>query len=121
MELRNPTLDELRLIDFLIKTSKEFCCPKDWKNRLKVQDMEDGGMGSLFLFSEGKIRKNRIFGGQISECQFKDEDGTQVIASLNIDKNGELFELDVWKTNFEKLIRIPEKIRDTESQQNWNI
>lgn len=120
MELRNPTLDELRLIDFLIKNSKEFYLPKDWRPLLKVKDMEDGGMGSLLLFPEGKIRKNRIFGGQISEFQFQDDDGIQVVASLNVDKNGELFELDIWKTNFSKLIRIPEKIGDIELPQNWS-
>ena len=115
MELRNPTLDELRLIDFLIRRAKGFNPQQDWKNRLKVRDMNDGGMGSLLLFlgGEEKSYTNRGFGKQISECQFEDQDATHVIASLNLDKNGELFELDIWKTNFGKLVRIPDEISET--------
>ena len=65
-------------------------------------------MGSLRLFPEGRATQKSIFGKQVSEYQFADSDGTQVIASLYVDQNGELFELDIWKTDFGKLICIPE-------------
>lgn len=42
------------------------------------------------------------------ETQFTDIDGVEVIASLNVDVDGVLFELDIWKTNFEKLVKIPD-------------
>ena len=35
-------------------------------------------------------------------------DGVEVIASLNVDVDGVLFELDIWKTNFEKLVKLPD-------------
>ena len=69
--------------------------------------MNDGKMGSLYLFPNGEVKENRILGKQISEFQFKDLDDIDAIASLNIDQNGELFELDIWKTDFSQLIKLP--------------
>lgn len=104
MELnRRPTKKEVALISVLINKSN-YLFPENWTDRLLVRKMDDGDMGSLYLFLEGNITENRIFGEQISEYQFKDSDGIDVIASLNIDDKGELFELDIWKTNFEKII-----------------
>ena len=65
-------------------------------------------MGSLYLFPQGKINESRKLGRQISEFQFTDIDGVEVIASLNVDVDGVLFELDIWKTNFEKLVKLPD-------------
>ena len=70
--------------------------------------MDDGEMGSLYLFPKGEITEGRVFGEQVSDFQFTDLDGIEVIASLNIDENGELFELDIWKTDFSKLIKFPD-------------
>ncbi len=108
MELnRKLTSKELKLIALLILKSG-YSFPNDWYQKLVVRQMNDGEMGSLYLFPEGNSIGNRSFGEQISEYQFKDADGVDVIASLNIDTNGELFELDIWKTNFEKLIQLPD-------------
>lgn len=70
--------------------------------------MDDGGMGSLKLYPDGKIKDAQKFGTQISDILFPDQDNTSVIASLYTDTDGELFELDVWKSNFDKLIKFPE-------------
>jgi len=108
MELnRKPTLQEEKLIDLLIKKSS-WVIPGDWKKWLMVRPMNDGMMGSLYLFPLGKIIAGRKFGKQISDFQFKDVDGVEVIASLNIDSDGNLFELDIWKTDFGKLIKFPD-------------
>ena len=104
---RKPTNHEVKLITLLLNKSR-LSFPDDWYKKLLVRQMNDGEMGSLYLFPEGNIIENRRFGKQISEYQFKDSDGVDVIASLNIDDNGELFELDIWKTNFEKLIQLPD-------------
>ncbi len=82
--------------------------PKDWKSSLLVRSMNDGAMGSLYLFPQGKIVEDRIFGEQVSDFQFTDIDGVKVIASLNVDRDGNLFELDIWKTDFGKLISYPD-------------
>ena len=107
MELnRKPTREEERLIDVLIKkSSRKFPL---WKYKIIVSPMNDGGMGSLTLFQDEDDKQNRIFGKQISEYRFIDEDGIEVIASLNIDDKGDLYELDIWKTDFSPLIRFPD-------------
>jgi hypothetical protein len=67
-----------------------------------VESMEDGGMGSLAFAPLG-----RRFGGSVSECQFTDADGILVHAALNLGDEGKPLELDVWKVNFEPLLRWP--------------
>lgn len=104
---RIPTRQEKLFIELLVhKSSLEM--PKDWENGLLVCPMNDGEMGGLYLFPEGKKVEGRKFGKQISEFQFTDADGVEVIASLNVDSDGNLFELEIWKTNFGKLIRFPD-------------
>ena len=48
----------------------------------------------------------RFLGSQISDCQFKDTDGVTVIASLYLDREGNMYELDMWKTDFSSLKEI---------------
>ena len=104
---RKPTSQEERLIEILLQ--KSFLeIPKDWKEGLMVRSMDDGMMGSLYLYPRGKIITGRKFGRQISDFQFTDVDGIEVIASLNVDSGGNLFELDIWKTDFGKLIELPD-------------
>ncbi|WP_304064870.1 DUF6984 family protein [Pedobacter glucosidilyticus] len=106
MELiRKPTRQEEGLIKFLIT--------KAFKNinigqELLVRSMNDGNMGGLYLYPFGIIDKKRFLGELVSECQFIDEDGVKVIASLNVDQDGQIFEVDIWKTDFSPLIKIPE-------------
>ena len=37
-------------------------------------------------------------------------DGVPVLASLNVDQNGRFLELDLWKTDFTPVIRIPDDL-----------
>ena len=104
---RIPTKQEEQLIELLVHKSS-LKMSEDWKNGLSVCPMDDGEMGGLYLFPQGKIIESRKFGKQISEFQFKDIDGVEVIASLNVDVDGILFELEIWKTNFEKLVKLPD-------------
>ncbi len=108
MELnRKPTIQEERLLELLVKKSS-IAIPENWKDGLLVRPMDDGEMGSLYLFPQGKMIEGRRLGKQISDFQFTDLDGVEVIASLNVDNNGNLFELDIWKTDFEKLLKFPD-------------
>jgi hypothetical protein len=104
---RKPTEQEQRILDLLVKKSS-IILPDDWKDHLLVRSMNDGEMGSLHLFRNGEIIEDRAMGAQVSEFQFTDLDGVEVIASLNVDENGELLELDIWKTDFGKLINLPD-------------
>ena len=69
--------------------------------------MKDSGMGSLLLFTKKTRNKNRVFGECIAEYLFHDEDGVEVNVALNIDEDGDLFELDIWKVDFSPLIHLP--------------
>jgi hypothetical protein len=70
-----------------------------------VQDMEDGGMGSVRFFSPKQGEQH--FGSQIAEASFVDADGVAVSATLNLDQNGDLFELDLFKADFSALRHYP--------------
>jgi hypothetical protein len=75
---------------------------------LRVEEMNDGGMGSLRLIPNGLEGENRLFGKQISLGEFIDKDGTPVSVAVNVDKQVRLFELDIWKVNFKPLINLPD-------------
>lgn len=107
MELdRKPTAKEVRLLEILVKNAS-ISFSHNWKENLLVRPMDDGEMGSLYLFPNGKVIESRTLGKQISDFQFTDLDGIEVIVSLNIDSDGNLYELDIWKTDFSKLINLP--------------
>jgi hypothetical protein len=67
-----------------------------------VEEMNDGGMDSLCFVGT----RDRRFGNCIGSAEFDDADGVPVSVSLNVDQHGELFELDIWKTDFSPLQRI---------------
>lgn len=102
MELiRKPSKKETQIINYLVLKAHYF---KDgWNINLRVTEMNDG-MGSLLIIPQEQINKKCLFKRQISELKFKDIDNIDVIISLNIDQEGFLFELDIWKMNYEKII-----------------
>lgn len=79
----------------------------DWEQDLLVTE-KDGITGSLLLYPKGVKEQKRILGIQAAKCQFQDLDGVDVIAVLNLDNHGNLFELDLWKTDFTKVKEISE-------------
>ena len=105
MEHRKPTEDEIKLLDILISKSNKHI-NIDWKSKILIKPLKDGNMVSFEIFPEGKIIYDRAFGNQISEFIFKDLDGVDVITSLNTDKNGNLYELDIWKVDYTPLKKI---------------
>lgn len=105
---RRPTTAEMALIDFLVKKAA-IGVPADWKEQLRVIPMDDGGMGSLLLLSGGNMRRERQFGRQASDHLFKDADGVDVLATLNVDTEEGPFELDLWKMDYSPLIKLPDR------------
>ncbi|MEI7509920.1 MAG: hypothetical protein WCJ62_10710 [Flavobacterium sp.] len=107
-KLRKLTLKEENLIDFLIK-KENLDINSNWKKSILAFSMNDGNMGSLKLYPDGLYNENREYKKSVvSECEFKDNDGTNVIASLFLDKEGNLFELDIWKVDFSELLSLPD-------------
>ncbi len=67
----------------------------DWQSSLKVEDMDDGGMGSLRLALSNKVEDADTPRAVASDLQFTDADGVEVIASLYLDASGTPSELSV--------------------------
>jgi hypothetical protein len=67
----------------------------------RVANMQDGGMGSIRFLGSG------AFGKALVEAQYLDSDGVLVSITVNADKQGKLFELDLWKVDFSPLKRYP--------------
>ena len=74
---------------------------------LRVSEMNDGGMGSLLLIPKDAQNCMCLFGKQIISVEFTDSDGTPVSIALNVDKEGRLYELDMWKVDFSPLLHWP--------------
>jgi hypothetical protein len=75
---------------------------------LCVEEMNDGAMGSLALVPKGSEGTTRSFGQQLASGEFTDGDGVPVSVTLNVDKQGTLFELDLWKVNFKPFVEWPD-------------
>jgi len=113
MGFRRPTIDESRLLRELAALAK---CdnPDAWVETLRVREMDDSGMGSLEIECPSSPHADRKVTICRAAIQFTDADGVAVIASLNAREDGVPFELDMWKTDFTKLIRIPTQFRRVE-------
>ena len=71
---------------------------------IRVESMEDGGMGSL-LFRKGAS----ITRFAIAECHFTDQDGVLVSVVLNATEERAPVELDIWKVDFSPIEKWPTK------------
>jgi len=105
MMYRRLSQQERKLLALLIKKSNRTFDPS-WKTKMIVRPMKDGGMGSLVLYPDGVFVNGRSYGRFVSDYMFKDKDNVDVLASLYVDKSGKLYELGMWKVNFEPLIAI---------------
>ena len=101
---RRLTQREKGLLLELIKRSNTKISA-NWEQGLLVVPI-NGITGSLIMYPKGVSENGRTLGVQASECQFLDLDGVLVIAALNLDAHGNLFELDLWKTDFSKVKEI---------------
>ena len=97
--IRDLTNEEINLTKHLLSLIPEYKkgIPK------KAWTMDDGGMGSISFDIDGKSE----FGEILIEAEYKDSDGATVLITLIADKNGNLYELDFWKTDFNKLVEYP--------------
>ena len=97
--------DEIAFLTHILANKTEFNLDKINLHDCMVEDMDDGGMGSLFFCSP---HLDRILGNEIANFNFTDSDGVPVISTLSLDNFGDLFELDIWKSDFSALKKFPE-------------
>ena len=94
--------EEYTLLKFMLDQSVH----PDLANELEsaiVTDMADGGMGSLRFVGN---RSNKM-GKVLCEAETVDSDNVPLEISINLDKDGRLFELDIWKVDFSSLQTYP--------------
>jgi len=78
-----------------------------------VEDMQDGGMGSIRFLTPSK--SSRQLGKAVAKGEYIDEDGIPVSIVVNVDQDGELYEVDFWKVDFSPLRRYP-KVSEIKSE-----
>ena len=76
-------------------------------NDIKVEEINDGKMGSLYFIHDQKSVSQRKMGKCIAERKFNDSDNLPILVSLNVDEDGNLFELDIWKVDFSHIKLFP--------------
>jgi hypothetical protein len=105
---RSMSEDESRRLAALLRLKPETAHFIAQLEGLAVQEMDDGGMGSLLLIPKGMEHANRMLGRQTVAGEFVDSDGVLVSVTINTDRDDKLYELDVWKVDFSPLLRWPE-------------
>lgn len=106
---RRPTPDQIRLLRALLKRADQHDIDEAWLDQVRVQQMDDGGMGSFRIHVEDNSTAQRTLGRVAAELEFKDADGAVVLVSLNTDSKGAPFEVDVWRTDFNPVVQFPER------------
>lgn len=109
---RSLRVEEETLIRSMFRSHKDSAALMLQVDVAMVDEMLDGGMGSLRFSSD----KTRSLGAAVAEADYVDTDGVPVSIVVNVDQNGQLFELDIWKVNFRplKCYPSPEKITITQ-------
>src|SRR5436305_7290570 len=102
--LRHLRSDELGVVNKMLAGTSLAAKLAPQLVAIQVQDMPDGGMGSIKFFN-GRPRSELEYGKEIAEGAFQDADGVPVSLSLSVDKAGDLFELDVFKADGSPLVR----------------
>ncbi len=69
-----------------------------------VEEMDDGGMGSLRFLSK---KSNRKFGREVAQISVMDQDNIPVSFSVFLDEDDDIYELDSFKADFSPLKQFP--------------
>ncbi|HET6993567.1 MAG TPA: hypothetical protein VFI06_01235 [Chitinophagaceae bacterium] len=96
--------EELELLSCLLKAIGKNIFDLD---KTKVIPLDDGGIGSLYIVHEKKEKDSRRFGAVLYEKEFLDTDRVPILIALNVDQDGDLFELDIWKVDFSPVKLYP--------------
>ena len=105
MRKRRLRNDEIDLITHMIKDTEEGRNIINNLKDLKVEETEDGGMGSLKVLVEGKDQRRT--GGVLKDVDCYDIDGVLLVVSVILDADDNLYELYIFKGDFSPLKRFP--------------
>ena len=93
--------NEKELIVFLLENLNQSV--SDYPINEDVFEYEDGKMGSISLNNDPDA-----YAGDLIQVEYVDTDNTLVMITLTHDTEGQLLDLDFWKTDFSKLLKYPE-------------
>jgi hypothetical protein len=93
--------NEKELIVFLLE--KLNLNVADYPIKEDVLEYEGGKMGSISLNNNPDA-----YAGDLIQVEYIDTDNTPVMITLTHDTEGQLLDLDFWKTDFSKLLKYPE-------------
>jgi hypothetical protein len=102
MALRPIRPEERALIEHLLgllKGGRSYQIPEE------VENLGNGETGSIQLSSRGEHTTDLV------EADYKDADGRDILITLSANQHDELYDLDMWKTDFSSLQRYPEPAR----------
>lgn len=105
MSIRYLTEEERTLIKGLLEGNPNSETIVSKLSTLEVEDMSDGGMGSIRFVN--KEKKQRSYGSTLTNTEVVDEDNIPISIAINLDTDGEIYELDIWKVDFSPLKRYP--------------
>jgi hypothetical protein len=101
--IRPLRLEEHELICYLLSRVPSGDIVMHGLSGCLVIDLEDGGMGSIRFICP----LPQSMGKELIEAKYFDSDGVLVSITLNLDKEGNLYEVDFWKVDFSPLLRYP--------------
>lgn len=102
--MRSITPEELAIIRRLLQLAGVSDAVCDHAEGALVLPMADGGMGSV-QFASNKDRPRRT--RQVAHGVAADRDGVLLDMTVNLDQDGQLFELDIWRVDFAPIQRYP--------------
>ena len=98
--------EEQELIAYMLKDKPEFQYFIDYElANSKVEEMSDGGMGSLKFLSVKNIKS--IMKNEVAVIDLSDADNVPLFIALNTNTDGEIYELDIFKGDFSPLKQFP--------------
>ena len=100
METRKIRQNEKDLILFLLE--KLNLNVSNFPINEDVFEYEGGKMGSISLNNNPDA-----YAGDLIQVEYIDTDNTPVMITLTHDAEGQLLDLDFWKTDFSKLLKYP--------------
>jgi len=76
-------------------------------DKVLVQDMNDGGMGSIEFLPDSV--KSPSSARMLTDAEYMDEDGVPALITIYLDPQSRLNEVDFWKVDFSPLKRFPKQ------------
>ncbi len=104
--MRTLTLEELDFLSLITEQAGTTLESLNIDNVSQVAPLDDGCMGSLqFIDADQSASRSRSH--CIVDGEFQDEDDVLVSFELTVDRQGRLYELDLWRVDFAPLVCLP--------------